>query len=180
MSRPVRLFLVEFVGCDSQDRCWTDRDGGGGRGRDVRGPDLGAVFFLGVPITVTAGLTFVVQCTDDGTNPSDLGQTAILGIQTKIITSTSYLNFGIPAYATTSPYLNASTGTGANTTGAEVSNGVTLGLTAGLYASTSIQIANASFTANTVVMCKLRRVGMAATDTLAGSILVTGVAVGTY
>ena len=141
---------------------------------------LGAVFFLGVPITVTTGLTFVVQCTDDGTNPSDLGQTAIFGLQTKIITSTSYLNFGIPAYATTSPFLNVSTGTGANTTGAEVSNGVTLGLTAGLYASTSIQIANASFTANTVVMCKLRRVGMATTDTLAGSILVTGVAAGTY
>ena len=69
---------------------------------------LGAIFFLGVPINVTAGLTFVVQCTDDGTNPADLGQTAIFGIQTKVITSTSYMNFGIPAYATTSPYLNAS------------------------------------------------------------------------
>ena len=34
--------------------------------------------------------------------------------------------------------------------------------------------------ANSLVLCRLRRVGMAATDTLPGSVIVTGVAVGTY
>ena len=145
---------------------------------------LGAIFTLAIPAAMTTGLTFVIQCTDDGTNPSDLGLTAIFGLQTKVITSTSYMNFGIPNYATTSPFLSPGGGSGANTIGVETSGSVSLNVSPGVYSSCSIAIITAnlgnSAAANSVVLCRLRRVGMATTDTLPGSILVTGVAVGTY
>jgi hypothetical protein len=145
---------------------------------------LGATFFLGIPVAMTTGLTFIVQCTDDGTNPADLGQTAIFAVQTKVITSTSYLHFGIPNYATTTPFLSPGGGSGANAIGVETSGNVSLNVSPGIYSSTSIQIITANLgnaaAVNSVVLCRLRRVGMAATDTLQGSILVTGVSVGTY
>ena len=145
---------------------------------------LGALFFITVPSAMTTGLTFIVHGTDDGTNPADLGLAALMAIQTKVITSSSYLNFGAPNYATSSPFLNVSSGSGANATGVETSATLTLGATAGLLCTCSIAIITAnlgtSAAANSILLCKLRRVGMATTDTLPGNILITGVNVSTY
>ena len=142
---------------------------------------LGALFFVTLP-SLTTGVTFVVHATDDGSNPADLGLSALMAIQTKVITSASYLNFGAPNYATTTPFLNVAAGSGANATGVETSAVLTLGATAGLLATCTIPIVNAnlgtSAAAGSILLCKLRRVGMAATDTLPGNILITGVNVG--
>ena len=145
---------------------------------------LGAIFTVAIPAAMTTGLTFVIQGTDDGTNAGDLGLVALFAVQTKVIASGAYLNFGVPNYATTSPFLSPTSGSGANATGVETSATMTLGATAGLGVQASIPIITAnlgnSAAANSLVLCRLRRVGMATTDTLQGSVIVTGVAVGTY
>ena len=66
---------------------------------------LGAIFTVAIPAAPTTGLTFVIQGTDDGTNPADLGLVALFAVQTKVIASGAYMNFGVPNYATTSPFL---------------------------------------------------------------------------
>jgi hypothetical protein len=145
---------------------------------------MGALFFVMIPSAMTTGLTFTIHATDDGTNPADLGLVAVFGIQTKVLTAASHVNFGVPNYATTSPFLNAPIGTGADASGQETSATITLGATAGLFTSAAIAIITAnlgtSAAANSVLLCKIRRIGMATTDTLQGSVLVTGVNVATY
>jgi hypothetical protein len=145
---------------------------------------LGAVWFLTIPGAMTTGLTFIIHGTDDGTNAADLGLNALFAIQTKVVTAGSYLNFGVPNYATTTPFLSPGGGSGANTVGVETSAVMTLGATAGLFASATIPIITANLgnaaAANSIVMCRVRRVGMAATDTLPGNVIVTGINVATY
>jgi hypothetical protein len=145
---------------------------------------LGAIFFVTIPSSMTTGLTFIIHGTDDGTNPADLGYAALFGIQTKVLAAGSYMNFGVPNYATTTPFLNAAAGSGANATGPEASAALTLGASPGLFVTCSVTITTANLgtgaAANSVLMCKIRRVGMATADTLPGSVLVTGVNVGTY
>jgi hypothetical protein len=145
---------------------------------------LGAMFIFVIPAAMTNGLQFNIQGIDDGTNPSDLGLNALFGIQTKVLVTGAYANLGIPNYATTSPFLNAPAGSGVNVTGQETSAVLTLGATSGLIATATISIITANLglnaAANSTILCRLRRVGVAATDTLPGSVVVTGLTIGTY
>jgi hypothetical protein len=145
---------------------------------------LGAMFIFVIPAAMTAGLQFNIQATDDGTNAADLGLNALFGIQTKVLVTGAYVNLGIPNYATTSPFLSPGGGSGVNAIGVETSAVLTLGATAGLIASCTIQIITANLgnaaAANSTILCRVRRVSVAATDTLPGSVLVTGVTIGTY
>jgi hypothetical protein len=158
--------------------------GGAAAGVPSGAQTLGALFFITIPSSMTTGLTFIIHGTDDGTNPADLGFAALMAIQTKVITSSSYLNFGVPNYATTTPFLNNASGSGANATGPEQSAALTLGATAGLLTTCTIAITTANLGtgagANSILLCKLRRVGMATADTLQGNIVITGVNVSTY
>jgi hypothetical protein len=139
---------------------------------------LGAIWFVTMP-ALTTGLTFVIHATDDGTNAADLGLNALFAIQCKIVVANALLNFGVPNYATTTPFLSPGGGAGINAVGPEQSAVLTLGATAGMFASVTIPVTNAQLgtgaAAGSIVMCRVRRVGVAATDTLPGSVIVTGI-----
>src|SRR5208337_711108 len=132
---------------------------------------LGALFLLTIPVAMTTGLKFTIHATDDGTNAADLGLVAFMGIQTKVIANDALVNMGVSVIST-STFVNATSGSGANTIGPEQTGSLTLSANAGGFSSVSINVTTAnignSAAALSVVLCRLRRIGQSTSDTLMG------------
>lgn len=144
---------------------------------------LGALFLVTIPTAMTTGLTFILHCTDDGTNAADLGLVAFMGIQTKVLAANVLCNMGVSVIST-STFVNATSGSGASLIGPEQTGSVTLSSTAGGFSTVSIQITTAnlgnSAAANSVLLCRVRRIGQSTSDTLAGRLVLLGLNVATY
>jgi hypothetical protein len=113
-------------------------------------------FFIPTNLTITTGLTFYFQITDDGSDPADLGKVVKLGVTAKKIST-----------GTATPDLS----TGA---GAEQTQTVTLSSTTQQIVQWSLAVANANLNsagAGDAVAIRIRRMGADAADTCNGRVV---------
>ena len=122
---------------------------------------LGYITSVKIPstITMTNGLTFKLQITDDGTFTSDPGKACMFGITCKLLT---------PGTS------NTDMGTGGATEVIQTT-ATTLNAVSGVIVLNSIAVANASLNGaavGAIIQVRIRRVGTNAGDTALGPILV--------
>jgi hypothetical protein len=112
--------------------------------------------------TVSTGLTFAFEVTDDGKNSNDLGKVIVVGVTVKKLTS------GTDTYDIT-----ASAAT-------EATASVTLNAATGVAVASSVAIANAALDsagAGDRILVQIRRVGTSTSDTCNGTALLSDVVV---